>query len=74
MEHVTMLARVLQVRRDHLLVRDRDTDQTVRVNTPQARNFRPGNRVRIEYNGAMTMSIPPQISAIWISMDCRCNS
>lgn len=72
MDPVIMRARVLRVRRDHLLVLDRDTGQTVRVNTPIALRFRPGNTILIEYSGAMTRSIPPQISAIRISWDCDC--
>ena len=72
MDPVVMFARVLRVRRDNLLVWDRDTGQTVQVNTPIALRFRPGNVVRIEYTGAMTMSIPPQISATRITWDCNC--
>ena len=72
MEPVIMRARVLWVRRDHLLVMDRETGQTVRVNTPAALRWRPGNLIRIEYSGAMTMSIPPQISATRITRDCNC--
>lgn len=72
MEPVVMYARVLRVRRNNLLVWDRDTGQTVQVNTPNALRFRPGNTVRIEYSGAMTMSIPPQISAARITWDCNC--
>lgn len=72
MEPVIMYARVLRVRLDNLLVRDRDTGQTVQVNTPLALRFRPGNFIRIEYGGAMTMSIPPQISAQQITRECNC--
>lgn len=72
MDPVVMYARVLRVRRNNLLVRDRDTGQTVQVNTPTALRWRPGNVIRIEYSGAMTMSIPPQISAQRITLDCNC--
>ena len=33
------------------------------VHTPCAGRFCVGDRVRIGYNGIMTMSLPPQISA-----------
>ena len=46
-----------------LLVCDCATDQEVVVHTDQACCFFPGDLVWIEYSGAMTMSIPPQISA-----------
>ena len=68
---VVMNARVLRIRPEALLVRDRDTGQTVQVNTPLARRFRIGQRLRIVYNGAMTMSIPPQISPWRISPQGR---
>ena len=42
-----MFATVLSVRRDHLLVIDRNTRQEVRVNTPFAMRFRRGDFVRI---------------------------
>lgn len=58
-----MLATVIFVRSDHLLVLDLSKRQQVRVNTPQASRFRTGDLIRIRYSGAMTMSIPPQISA-----------
>lgn len=58
-----MYALVLSVRPDNLLVLDRATRREVRVNTPAARRFRPGDFVRIRYNGVMTRSIPPQIVA-----------
>ena len=61
-----MFATVLSVRRNHLLVIDRNTRQEVRVNTPFAMRFRRGDFVRILYNGVMTRSIPPQITAIRI--------
>ena len=48
---------------NRLMVCDCATGQKVLVHTSQARCFCPGELVRIEYSGAMTMSIPPQISA-----------
>lgn len=61
-----MLATVVSVRDDHLLVIDLSNRQQVRVNTREASRFRLGDIVRIRYSGAMTRSIPPQISAIRI--------
>lgn len=58
-----MQAVVLSVHQNYLLVLDLNTRQKVQVNTPRARQFRPGNIVRIRYNGIMTKSIPPQINA-----------
>lgn len=63
---MVMLAIVLSVGVGNLLVRDLSNNQEVRVNTRDARRFAPGDRVAILYNGAMTASIPPQISAISI--------
>ncbi|WP_161846005.1 hypothetical protein [Pseudoflavonifractor sp. 524-17] len=65
---MTMLATVCQVYSDALLVCDHATHQEVVVNTSQAASFQPGNQVRIQYSGAMTRSIPPQISAICICL------
>ena len=62
----TMVATVQEAQQGSLLVRDRRTAQEVFVHTPFARRFRPGDIVRIQYSGAMTMSIPPQITAIRI--------
>lgn len=62
-ETVTMNACVLRVCCCELLVCDLCTCQEVLVHTNQACCFQVGQRVCIEYNGAMTMSIPPQISA-----------
>lgn len=63
---MVMIATVISMRRDSLLVFDFANRQQVQVNTNDAFRFRPGDLVRIRYNGAMTMSIPPQISAISI--------
>lgn len=65
---MNMLATVVSVRDDNLLVIDLSTRQQVQVNTRDASRFRPGDLVRIRHNGAMTMSIPPQISAIRITL------
>ncbi|WP_298017405.1 hypothetical protein [uncultured Dysosmobacter sp.] len=62
-QSVTMKACILRVCPCDLLVCDLCTSQEVLVHTPQACCFRVGQKVCIEYSGAMTMSIPPQISA-----------
>ncbi len=64
--NTTMNARVLEVGSDFLLVCDCSMGQKVLVQTPQAQCFCVGERICIEYNGAMTRSIPPQITAICI--------
>lgn len=61
-----MIATVREVRFNSLLVRDRSTSQNVVVNTRNTRGFLPGDIISILYNGVMTRSIPPQISAIRI--------
>ena len=61
-----MTATVLSVQRGSMLVFDFSNRQQVQVNTNNTFRFCPGDLVRIRYNGAMTMSIPPQISAISI--------
>lgn len=66
----TMHANVLRLERCRLLVCDCDTRQEVVVHTPAAQCFRPGDCVCIEYSGAMTRSIPPQISATCITKLC----
>ena len=58
-----MLACVLERRCGALLVCDCSTGQKVLVCSDQASAFRPGDRVCIEYSGAMTRSLPPQITA-----------
>ena len=63
---MTMCAVILEISDRRLLVRDSQTDQEIAVNTRCNCNFRVGDRVIIVYNGAMTRSIPPQISAIRI--------
>ncbi len=74
-EPVTMKACILRVCYCELLVCDLSTCQEVLVHTENACCFQVGQRVCIEYSGAMTMSIPPQISAICIKPlnHCGCN-
>ena len=59
----TMIATVLTVQNNALLVCDQSVSEEVIVHTANARCFCPGDRVSIDYNGIMTRSIPPQISA-----------
>ena len=58
-----MCADVIEVNNDNLLVRDNRTEQEVIVNTPCTCRINAGDRIRIVYNGAMTNSLPPQISS-----------
>ncbi len=60
-------ATVLETNPDSLLVRD-SSGQEILVYTRNARQFTPGDFVRIIYNGAMTLSLPPQISAIFVTL------
>lgn len=62
-----MNAVVIEVQPGRLLVLDLDTRQRVLVNTPEAWQWHSGDLVRIWYNGSMTRSIPPQISALGIA-------
>ena len=72
METVSMRARVLQIRDCDLLVCDCRSRQEVLVHTSNACQFQVGDQICIRYNGIMTMSLPPQISATDISRGCRC--
>ena len=62
---VTMLATVVQPwNTTQVLVTDNSSGQEVLVNTEYSTaNLAAGNQVRIVYNGVMTASLPPQISA-----------
>lgn len=64
---MNMCAVVLEVERCSLLVCDCCTHRKVVVHTPCACCFCVGDCVCIRYNGSMTMSIPPQITA-----ECIC--
>ena len=59
----TMHATVCKVCPCHLEVCEHCTDQEVLVRTDNARCFCPGDHVCIHYDGRMTKSIPPQITA-----------
>ena len=63
---MTMCAVILETGNRQLLVRDAKTNQEIVVNTRCNCNFRVGDRIIIFHSGAITMSIPPKISAILI--------
>lgn len=63
----TMIATVTQVGCCTLLVCDHCTSQEVLVHTDSARCFSCGACICIHYNGVMTASNPPQISATCIT-------
>lgn len=58
-----MNATVIRVRPRNLLVRDISNNQEVQVNYSRPNRFSAGDNIRITYDGRMTFSIPPQISA-----------
>lgn len=61
---VTMLATVVRAWGSQVLVTDNSNGQEVLVNTNNSTcNLNAGDQVRIVYDGIMTASIPPQISA-----------
>lgn len=61
-KHMTMYATIVSVEDGRLLVLDDKTEQEVIVKT-RCQNFSEGDKVKIIYNGIMTLSLPPQISA-----------
>ena len=71
--NAVMCATVCRACPSYLLVCDHATRQQVVVHTDQACRFPAGTDVRICYDGAMTASMPPQISAQSIQrLSCRC--
>lgn len=60
---MNMTATVLRVNPQSLLVRDESNGQEVLVLFRGANTFSSGDRIRITFNGQMTPSIPPQITA-----------
>lgn len=61
---VTMLATVVRSWGSQVLVTDSANGQEVLVNTTYSTsNLTAGDQVRIVYDGVMTASLPPQISA-----------
>lgn len=67
---MTMLATVLRIEPSRIVVRDCSTRQTVIVNICCTCHIRPGDCVRIQYSGMMTMSIPPQIPSAHVRVVC----
>lgn len=61
---MVMIATVIRTEPRNLLVRDSETGNEVLVHFSGSNRLSPGDRVRIVYSGAMTHSIPPQITAI----------
>lgn len=61
-----MNATVIQTNPRNLLVRDLETGDEISVHFPNASRFAAGNHVSITFDGKMTRSIPPQITAISI--------
>lgn len=61
---VTLLGTVVRAWGSQVLVTDNSNGQEVLVNTNHStENLTAGDQVRIVYDGIMTSSIPPQISA-----------
>lgn len=63
---MSIRATVLTVDSCQLLVLDHCTSQEVLVHSHMACRFCPGDQVCIHYSGAMTRSLPPQITAFCI--------
>lgn len=61
-----MKATVVQVNPGNLFVNDSETGDDVMVHFQTAGQFSVGDNIKITYNGKITRSIPPQISAITI--------
>lgn len=59
----TLCATVLQVDQQNIMVCNYSNNQEVLVHAKDAYRFSKGNCVCIHFNGIMTMSIPPQITA-----------
>lgn len=62
----TLRATVCQICDRSLLVCDHCTGQRVLIHTDDACCYRVGERLCIHFNGAMTNSLPPQITATCI--------
>ena len=73
MSETTMRAQVIEVQEDALLVCDQSTGQQVQVHTSCAHCYAAGDHICIHYNGVMTASLPPQISADCIHKVTGCN-
>lgn len=61
---VTLIATVIRAWGSQVLVTDNSNGQEILVNTRYSTaDLTAGDQVRIVYDGAMTASLPPQISA-----------
>jgi len=60
---MTIDATVHKTYNDRLLVRDLSNNQEILVHFRNANRFSVGDFIRITFNGQMTRSIPPQITA-----------
>lgn len=69
-ENETLTATVLSVHEGYLMVFNDANGQQVHVNFEYAHHFCPGQQVTVRYNGVMTRSIPPQITAEDITPFC----
>ena len=64
---------VCQVQDCALLVCEHCTSQEILVHTPRACCFSVGQYVCVRHTGAMTMSIPPQVTALSVTpAQCGC--
>lgn len=61
-----MNAVILEIYDKRLLVRDEHTNQEYIVNLRRNRKLNVGDKVVIHYGEAMTLSLPPHISAVRI--------
>ncbi len=68
MESISMAASVKEVRCHSLIVRNVRTAEEIVVHTNDSFRFFCGDIVCIRYNGIMTRSIPPQITASCITL------
>lgn len=70
---MTMLATVLEVQDSAVLVFDRSTSQEVLVHGEDLSRFHEQDQIRIEFDGSMTKSVPPQIYAKEITFIASCS-
>ncbi len=61
-----MNAVIVEIHDKRLLVRDEHTNQEYVVNLKRNRKFSIGDKLVIHYGEAMTLSLPPHISAVRI--------
>lgn len=66
----TITGTVLLIGDSFLILQDAGDGQEIQVNTACPCRFCPGDRVCVCFSGAMTRSLPPQISAVSIRK-CR---